>query len=135
MKRYCLDTSAYSNFKRGRPRIVKLLAQAEWLVLPSIVVGELWAGFLKGNRPLENQDELLDFLAHPMVHETPANREVAIAYAEIIETLRVAGTPLPSNDIWIAATAATSGSTVITYDAHFKAIFRVASLILDPSER
>lgn len=134
VRRYCLDTSAYSNFKRARPRIVKLLTEAEWIAVPSIVVGELWAGFLKGSRAVENQQELLEFLAHPVVHEVVADQEVAIAYAEIVDALRQAGTPLPSNDVWIAATAATTGSTVLTYDAHFKAIFRVGSLILDPTQ-
>ena len=46
MTRLCLDTSAYSNFSRGEPRVVAHLDAAHWIDVPSIVLGELWAGFL-----------------------------------------------------------------------------------------
>ena len=49
MSRYCLDTSAYSHFKRGDPAVVDLIDRADWLGLPSIALGEIWIGFLLGN--------------------------------------------------------------------------------------
>lgn len=130
MSRYCLDTSAYSHFKRGHPPVVELIDQASWVGLPSIVVGELWVGFLRGNRIERNRRDLTEFLAHPVVEELPVDREIGEIYAEIVVALRKAGTPVPSNDIWIAAAAARAGATVLTYDPHFSAIERARSLVL-----
>ena len=128
--RCCLDTSAYSQFKRGDTQIVDLIDRADWVGLPAVVLGELWLGFLLGNRLRQNQTELAAFVAHPAVETLAVDEEVARMYAEIVVDLRQAGTPLPTNDIWVAATAARAGATVLTYDAHFTAIKRVGSLVL-----
>ncbi|MEW6281821.1 MAG: type II toxin-antitoxin system VapC family toxin [Candidatus Eremiobacterota bacterium] len=130
MKRYCLDTSGYSHLKRGRPEAVEVLDQADFIFVPSVVVGELWTGFLRGSRAEQNRQELLEFLSHPVVQEVPVDREVAIFYAELVDSLRRAGKPLPTNDIWIAAAAGCEGATVVTYDEHFLAIQRVPVLLL-----
>lgn len=58
------------------------------------------------------------------------DEEVSRHCAEIVCDLRRAGTPLPTNDIWIAATAARSGALVLTFDRHFEKIARVGSLVL-----
>jgi len=130
LSRYCLDTSAYSHFKRGHPPVIELIDRASWLGMPSVVVGELWIGFLLGGRPERNQRELAEFLRNPVVEELAVDREVGQIYAEIVVALRKAGTPVPSNDVWIAATAARAGATVLTYDPHFSVIQRVGSLVL-----
>jgi tRNA(fMet)-specific endonuclease VapC len=130
LSRYVLDTSAYSHFKRGDPEIVDLIDQAEWIGVPSVVLGELWAGFLSGRRARENERELREFLANPAVDEVTIDARVARAYAEIIVSLRESGTPLPVNDIWIAACAATVGTSVLTYDDHFRRIRRIGSIVL-----
>ena len=133
MSRYCLDTSAYSHFKRGDPAVVELVDSAEWIGVSSVVVGELWLGFLQGDRLARNQAELAEFLAHPVVEELVVDREVARVYAEIALALRRAGTPLPTNDVWIAAAASRAGATVLTYDPHFTRIQRVGAVVLAPS--
>ncbi len=130
MSRYCLDTSAYSHFKRGDERVVSLLESAEWIGMPTVVLGELWMGFLGGARLERNLAELREFLANPVVNELPVDGEVARVYAEIAVALRRAATPIPTNDIWIAATAANIGATVLTHDDHFNKIHRVSSRIL-----
>jgi tRNA(fMet)-specific endonuclease VapC len=130
VSRYCLDTSAYSNFKRGDRQIVDLIDRADWLGIPAVVLGELWVGFLQGGRLSANQAELEEFLAHPAVEELTVDREVSQIYAEIVVSLRRAGRPVPSNDIWIAANAARAGATVLTYDPHFGYIQRVGSIVL-----
>lgn len=130
MSRYVLDTSAYSHFKRGDPQIVDLIDQAEWIGVPSVVLGELWAGFLSGRRARENESELREFLANPAVEEVSIDARVARVYAEIVVSLRESGTPLPTNDIWIAACAAAVGTGVLTYDDHFRRIRRVGSIVL-----
>jgi predicted nucleic acid-binding protein len=130
VSRYCLDTSAYSNFKRGDVRVVNLLDSAEWLGIPSIVLGELWTGFILGNRLEENEAELREFLGNPFVERLAIDHEVARIYSEIVVDLRRAATPIPTNDIWIAAAAARAGATVLTYDPHFNNISRVGALVL-----
>jgi len=133
VSRYCLDTSAYSQFKRGDNRVVEIVDEAEWLGIPSVVIGELWVGFLGSGQRRRNAAELREFLANPVVEELVVDREVARIYAEILVSLREVGTPLPANDIWIAATAARAGATVLTYDSHFDAIQRTGSHILQPA--
>ena len=130
MSRYCLDTSAYSHFKRGESQVVDLIDAADWLGVPSIVLGELRTGFLLGGRVDRNEAELHEFLLNPIVEELVVDGDVSQVYAEIVSALRRAGTPLPTNDIWIAATAACAGAPVLTYDPHFHHIARVGSIVL-----
>jgi tRNA(fMet)-specific endonuclease VapC len=131
LKRYCLDTSAYSHFKRGHDRVVELIDAADWIGLPAVVLGELWTGFLLGEHMLQNEKELAEFLANPVVREIGIDHEVGRLYAEILVALRARGTPLPTNDIWVAACAASNGATVLTFDDHIRAIERVGALVLD----
>jgi len=131
MNRYCLDTSAYSQFKRGNELVVGLIDSAEWIGVPSVVIGELWTGFLQGAHLERNEAELAGFLSNPAVNELRVDHTIARLYAEIVVTLHGRGTPVPTNDIWVAACAARSGSTVLTFDEHFSVIERVGSLVLD----
>lgn len=130
MSRYCLDTSAYSHFLRGREEVVAILNRAEWVGVPTVTLGELRTGFLLGGHRLRNEAELQRFLANSVVEVLVVDEEVSRHYAEIVAHLRAAGTPLPTNDIWIAATAARSGALVLTYHRHFEAMARVGSVVL-----
>lgn len=131
MSRYCLDTSAYSRFRRGDRALVERIDAAEWIGIPAVVLGELRAGFRLGSRREWNEARLRDFLQNPIVEELPVDGEVSRHYAEIVVDLRRAGTPLPTNDVWIAATAAREGISVLTCDGHFHQISRVGSVVLD----
>ena len=130
MSRYCLDTSAYSQFKRGHKQVVELIDQAEWIGLPAIALGELRVGFLLGRRRDANEAELREFVANPAVRTLDVDAEVGRHYAEIVVDLRRAGRPIPTNDVWIAATAARHGATILSADVHFEAVTRVGSLIV-----
>jgi len=130
LSRYVLDTSAYSHFKRGDDEVVALIDSAEWIGVPSVVLSELWSGFLSGRRAQQNERELQEFLSNTSVEEIVVDGRAARVYAEIVIALREAGTPLPVNDIWIAACAATAGANVLTYDAHFRSIRRVGAIVL-----
>ena len=130
MTRLCLDTSAYSHFKRGESRVVDLVDRADWIGMPSIVVGELWAGFLLGARMEENIGALEEFLDHAVVETLRIDAGVARVYGEIVLDLRRRGRPLPTNDIWIAATAVHAGAVVLTFDEHFRQIDRVGACVL-----
>lgn len=131
MSRYCLDTSAYSRFRSGEPKVVALLDSADWIGVPAIVLGELWGGFLQGKRPEANAASLRRFLDNPVVHELHVDGEVARIYGEILADLRREGRPVPTNDIWVAAVAARAGANVLTFDEHFRRIPRVGTILLD----
>ena len=109
-----------------------LIDSADWLGVPSVVLGELWLGFLLGGRLERNAAELHEFLANPVVHEVLVDAHVARLYADVAVSLRRSGTPLPTNDIWIAAAAISVGAPVLTYDEHFARIQRVGSVVLRP---
>lgn len=136
MSRYVVDTSAYSYFKRGDPQVVDLIDSADWLGVPSVVLGELEVGFLLGTaaRLESNRAELREFLDNPVVEELGLDRDASLIYAEIVVALRKAGITVPTNDIWIAAVGARFGVSVLTYDTHFRGIQRVGSVILTPPQ-
>jgi tRNA(fMet)-specific endonuclease VapC len=95
------------------------------------VIGELCAGFAKGSRGRKNLDELNEFLALPIVETLPVDREIAESFGDIIEELRRKGRPVPVNDVWIAATCARAGATLLTWDAHFRYIPRIGTILLE----
>ncbi len=128
--RLCLDTSAYSHFKRGDPQVVDLIDRADWLGVPVVVLGELAVGFRQGKRSEENQAALDQFLANPAVEVLPVSDDMVEIYADIVLDLKKAGTPLPANDIWIATVAVRHGAIVLTYDGHFRSIARVGATVL-----
>jgi tRNA(fMet)-specific endonuclease VapC len=127
---YCLDTSAYSNFRRGNEEVAALLDQAEVVGVPTVALGELRTGFLLGDRRRRNEAELDAFLDNPVVQVLLVDPETSRHYAEIVAELLKAGSPVPTNDIWIAATAARNGTTVLTCDNHFERIGRVGSVVI-----
>ncbi len=114
-----LDTSAYSALGRGQPVVRGIVAQLERVCMCPIVLGELRLGFLLGGRLRENEGLLARFLDQPGVEILPIDEGTAERYASIAAGLRRAGTPLPSNDIWIAASAMQHGLRVLTLDRHF----------------
>ncbi len=130
MSRWCLDTSAYSHLIRGDASAVDVVRRATWVGVPSIVIGELLAGFRMGSKRRENESDLARFLKEPVVHPLEVDRDAASHYADIVVALRRNGTPVPTNDIWIASLAARESASVLTYDAHFASIDRVSSQIL-----
>ena len=117
--RLVLDTSAYSHFRAGHPRVLDFVAAAEIVFLPTVVLGELEAGFQLGRRERENRTLLAEFLAEPFVSISPVTPSVARHYGRLFTDLRRAGTPIPINDVWIAATTLDCGGHLLTFDDHF----------------
>jgi predicted nucleic acid-binding protein len=120
--RVCLDTNAYAAFKRGDRRVVAALEAADDVLVPTVVLGELHAGFQIGNRVERNTRELEDFLERPGVLVADVDRRVAERYGLMFKALREVGKPVPTNDLWIAAVAVETGSRILSDDAHFDAI-------------
>jgi len=131
LNRICLDTSAYSNFRRGRDSVARFLDRAREILVPAVVLGELRVGFRLGARPAHNEELLKSFLDHPSVFIAVVDEETSVLYADLWIELREAGTPIPTNDVWVAAMAIQTGSTILTYDAHFDRVRRVGVEVLD----
>lgn len=129
--RICLDTSGYSAFKRGHDGTLSVVQRAAEIVLPAVVVGELLAGFRIGRRDRSNRRELNAFMESPRVRVMPLDFETAERYADILLYLRERGTPIPTNGIWIAATAMQWGLRLLTTDAHFGRLPQVSILPLE----
>ena len=119
MRPILLDTNAYSAFMLGASEVVEILAQADTLYVNSVVLGELLGGFAVGSREAKNRSELAHFLASPRVAVLPLTAITADSYALIHASLRRKGQPIPSNDLWIAASALEHGAALLTRDAHF----------------
>jgi predicted nucleic acid-binding protein len=103
---------------RGHEAAKSAVQRADEILVTPVVVGELLAGFLRGRNRRRNQRELDAFLASPRVGVVTVDAETAERYAVIITALRAAGTPIPTNDVWIAASAMQHGLRVTTTDAH-----------------
>src|SRR5260221_8903124 len=128
MKRM-LDTNAYVALKRGNERIAELVRSAEEIVFSIVVVGELLFGFRNGTRYERNLGELEQFLSHPLVALLPASRVTADRFGRVAAALRKAGTPIPTNDIWIAAQAMEVGADLVTFDRHFESVAGLAVVV------
>jgi tRNA(fMet)-specific endonuclease VapC len=122
MRPIALDTNTYAGFKRGDPACVAVMRHADQLLLSSTVVGELLAGFACGTQEARNREELSRFLASPRVSLCPNGLATADSYALIYRELRRKGRPIPTNDIWIAASCLERGAVLFSLDQHFEQI-------------
>jgi tRNA(fMet)-specific endonuclease VapC len=113
-----LDTNAYSDWIRrgfwGEP-----ISRATQVWLPSVVIGELYRGFYSGNRFEEHEAHLHSLLEQANVGVIELGVNVARIYGELLHYLRQQGTPIPVNDIWIAAACVEHGCILLTSDRHF----------------
>ena len=107
---------------RGHEDVLDAVSGAEIVYLSVFVLGELYAGFAGGSKEQENRELLGKFLRKPAVKILNATSETADIFGFLKNALKRAGTPIPINDVWIAAHANETGSTVVTYDAHFRKV-------------
>ena len=118
-----LDTNVLIRFFRSDRKIADIISTFEKIVIPTVVLGEFKSGVdpltASGKRQLEVLDAFLD---SPSVDIIPVTEDVSSAYARIFRTLKANGTPIPQNDIWIAACAMDAGATLISSDTHFAKI-------------
>lgn len=114
-----LDTNAYAAFKRGDEEAVEILRHADVIGLSAIVMGELLSGFAMGRLEAQNRRELNAFVDSPRVTIVPIDQGAAEFYSRVYLALRRKGKPIPTNDLWIAATGMQHGLGVFTYDQHF----------------
>lgn len=120
--RIALDTNRYTDLARGLEPTVSLVATADAVLLPLIVVGELRAGFQVGQYTAENERLLRRFLQKPGVEILLSDDQTTFQYAAVFAQLRRQGTPIPTNDIWIAALVLQHGLVLHGRDKHFEQI-------------
>jgi predicted nucleic acid-binding protein len=117
-----IDTNRYADFQRGDPAIVHILEHATTVYLPLFVLAELRAGFARGSRSAANERNLDEFLRRPGVQLLLPDEATTKYCASLYRRLRQNGTPIPINDLWIAALVVQHGLTLLTRDAHFDCI-------------
>jgi len=119
VKKVILDSNAYSGLLRGNVEVRILLEKADHVYMSVIVLGELYAGFKGGNREKQNREWLERFLAKSTVEVLDVTLETAEIFSDVMSRLKKNGTPVPINDVWLAAHTLETGAALITFDNHF----------------
>lgn len=120
--RVALDTNRYTDLCRGDQTVLEALETANEVWIPFIVVGELRAGFIVGTQGARNEAILRRFLLKPGVAVLYADDQTTHHYASVYRQLRKQGTPIPTNDMWIAALVLQHSLTLYDRDAHFDSL-------------
>jgi len=117
--RVALDTNRYVDLCRGVDETVRLVAAADAVFLPFVVVGELRAGFVLGKRTADNERVLRRFLLKPGVSVLYPDEQTTHHYAAAYRQLRLQGTPIPTNDLWVCALVLQHNLRLHDRDRHF----------------
>ena len=126
-----LDTNIYCDYAEGVPETVDMIAtRGEYIYIPSIVVGELTYGFMKGKRQQFNERKLRQIVSRLRIEIIDVTAEVARKYAIIYLALIRKGAKIPINDVWIAACCMEVGGTLLTRDKHFEYLDQVESVVM-----
>jgi len=120
--RLALDTNRYTDLCRGIANVVETVEAADEVWLPFVVLGELRAGFAVGSQGPRNEAVLRRFLLKPGVDVLYADDQTTHHYAQVYRQLRKQGTPMPTNDMWIAAVVLQHSLVLYDRDAHFDAL-------------
>jgi predicted nucleic acid-binding protein len=120
--RILIDTNVYSAFKRNHEVVREEIRSADLIGISAIVLAELYSGFRLGSKERKNIKELDEFMEDPRVEALPFIRHTAFFYARIFGNLKKNATPIPTNDILIAASAMEHGLELLSFDRHFEKI-------------
>ena len=126
-----LDTNVYCDYAEGLPDVVETIAtHGQYLFIPSIVLGELSYGFMKGSRQQFNEKKLRQIISRLKIEIIDVNADVARKYALIYLSLEKKGVKIPINDVWIAACCMEVGGTLLTRDRHFELVDQLETIIV-----
>jgi tRNA(fMet)-specific endonuclease VapC len=117
--RVALDTNRYVDLCKGVAETAGILATAQAVFLPFVVVAELRAGFAVGRHGSENERVLRRFLMKQGVGVLYPDEATTQHYASVFRQLRIQGTPIPAHDLWIAALVLQHGLVLHSRDGHF----------------
>lgn len=121
-----LDTNALSAIAEGDPGSTKEFFRARHIAIPVIVLGEYRFGIAQSRQRRKYESWLEELLSISTVLDL--DEETAIHYAQVRGQLKVAGTPIPSNDIWIAALCRQHALPILSRDRHFDLVKGVQRL-------
>jgi tRNA(fMet)-specific endonuclease VapC len=122
MRQIMIDTNAYRRLASGENKILEYISNSDMLYMSTVVLGELYAGFYGGSKSSWNVRIMQDFLETESVKVIDVTHNTARIFGRIKNELKQKGKMIPLNDIWIAAHAIETDSTLVTYDGHFKNI-------------
>ena len=126
-----LDTNIYCDFAEGLPDAVDAIAAyGQSILIPSVVLGELFFGFMKGSRQQFNEKKLRQIVSRLKIEIIDVNADVARKYAMIYLSLQKRGIKIPINDVWIAACCMEVGGTLLTRDKHFELLDQIEAMVL-----
>src|SRR5664279_112331 len=117
--RIALDTNRLTDLFRGDAALAEFLGTCDEVWIPFVVLAEMKAGLYGGSRQPRNEALLGHFLARETVAILFVSRETTEQYARLFVQLKRAGTPVPDNDLWIAAMAVEHDLALVTRDRHF----------------
>ena len=120
MKRVVLDTNVLIPFLQNPEAFASALLAYDRIVIVPTVAGEYLAGITDTKQGKANRRAFVDFLSNPAVDELPITTRTGEIYARTYKALRAQGTPIPTNDIWIAASAIAGEADLFTRDGHSK---------------
>lgn len=123
-----IDTNRYSDFAKGEKTAIEIFTTADRLFVPFVVVAELRAGFRSGTISQRNEAILVQFLANERVEVLYADAQTTHIYAETYAQLKRNDTPIPTNDLWIAALAIQHSLPLCSRDAHFEKLPQIARI-------
>ena len=116
-----VDTNVLITFLERGSRVANALGRFDKLLVPAAVDAEFRAGLDLATRTGRRRVQVLDdFLGESSVAFVSADRDVSIKYAMLYRVLKRQGTPIPVNDIWIAASALVLNVPLCTFDQHFR---------------
>ena len=122
MTRVALDTNRYVDLCRGDMHVLNVVQSATVILVPWVVLAEVRAGFLLGSQGPRNEGTLVRFITTARVRVLFPDDQTTHHYARLFAQLRRQGTPIPTNDIWIAAVVIQHGISLCSRDKHFMVI-------------
>lgn len=112
-----VDTNAVIAYREGISEVCTLIDETDVIILPVTVLGELLYGALNSAKVKTNEHDILKFASHSLVMQV--DEAVAARYANVRFNLKKNGTPIPENDIWIAAACLELEVPLLNQDGHF----------------
>jgi tRNA(fMet)-specific endonuclease VapC len=112
-----LDTNGLSALAEGESHLEPILRKATQIAVPVIVLGEYRYGIQQSRERQRYEHWLVEYLAKFRVLNV--DEQTTTSYAAVRGELKRAGTPIPSNDVWIAALCRQHSLPVLSRDRHF----------------
>ena len=121
-----LDTNGISALAEGEPALEPLLRRAAQVAIPVIVLGEYRYGISQSRNHIHYEQWLTEYL--PSFQILDVDEQTTVFYSAVRRELKKAGTPIPSNDIWIAALCRQHSLPLLSRDHHFDAVSGIISI-------